>query len=78
MPYHDLETQALEKIENKYLLTILISKRVNQLKQGVRPLIEEVNGLTPYDIALREVVDGKVTPEHSQPPKSSPTTPTET
>jgi DNA-directed RNA polymerase omega subunit len=70
----DLATLALEKIKNKYLLTILVSRRVNQLKQGAKPLIQEADSLTPYNIALKEIVAGKITPERSHSPEgASPT-----
>jgi DNA-directed RNA polymerase subunit K/omega len=68
MPHKNLRTLALDRIKNRYLLTTLIFKRVNQLKKGAKPLIE-ADGLTPYDIALKEIVEGKVTP--GAPPSSA-------
>jgi len=57
----ELEKQALEKIGNRYLLTLLVARRLNQLKKGVKPLVE-AGGATPYEIALREIVAGRVVP----------------
>ena len=59
----DLEVQALEKVKNKYMLTILMSKRINQLKKGRRPLIAVDHAATFYEIALREIVEEKITLE---------------
>ena len=56
----DLEVRALDRIKNKYLLTLLVSKRVKQLERGSKPLIEG-SYPQPIDIALREVAAGKIT-----------------
>jgi len=65
MANKDLETLAQERIRNKYLLTLVVAKRINQLKGGAKPLVE-TDSLTPYQIALKEVVEGKITPKHTK------------
>ncbi|HEY1661423.1 MAG TPA: DNA-directed RNA polymerase subunit omega [Verrucomicrobiae bacterium] len=56
--------QALEKVGNANILVNLISRRVRQLNFGggglSRPLITEVGQLGPADIALREIIEGKM------------------
>ena len=38
----------------------MISRRVKQLRRGSRPLVESLEKLSPEDIALREIVEGKI------------------
>jgi DNA-directed RNA polymerase subunit omega len=56
--------KALEKVGNPNVLVNLISRRVRQLTGagggGGRPLISETAGLGAADIALLEIVEGKM------------------
>ena len=59
----ELVKQALLKVQNPNILVNLVSRRVRQLTSGggnSRPLIAESAGLGAADIALRELVDGKM------------------
>jgi DNA-directed RNA polymerase subunit omega len=38
----------------------VVSRRVKQLKRGSRPLVESLEKLSPEDVALREIIDGKI------------------
>jgi DNA-directed RNA polymerase subunit omega len=52
---------VLEKVGNPNILVNIISRRVRQLsRDGFRPLIAETAGLGWADIALREIIDGKL------------------
>jgi DNA-directed RNA polymerase subunit omega len=53
---------CLKQVPNRYILTILASKRVKQLVKGAQPLIDPENH-KPTVIALREIARGKVKPE---------------
>ena len=59
-----LVKQALEKVLNPNILVNLISRRVRQLNSGggraSRPLIADVANLGAADIALTEIIDGKM------------------
>ena len=62
--------KALEKVGNPNVLVNLISRRVRQLNSGggaaSRPLVAEVGNLGAADIALLEIIEGKMgfeTPE---------------
>ncbi len=63
----ELCRQAAEKIGNPNLLVNLVSKRVRQLNSaggvGSRPLVEHTEHLGAADIALREIVEDKITCE---------------
>jgi DNA-directed RNA polymerase subunit omega len=60
----DICKKALEKVGNPNILVNLISRRVRQLTgaggTGGRPLIAETAGLGAADIALLEIVEGKM------------------
>ena len=60
----DICKKALEKVGNPNILVNLISRRVRQLTGagggGGRPLIAETAGLGAADIALLEIVEGKM------------------
>jgi DNA-directed RNA polymerase subunit omega len=59
-----LVKQALEKVLNPNVLVNLISRRVRQLNSGggraSRPLLAGVGNLGAADIALREIIEGKM------------------
>ena len=55
--------KALEKVGNPNVLVNLISRRVRQLTSGgsgSRPLIADTVGLGAADIAMLEIIEGKM------------------
>jgi len=54
---------ALVKVTDPNVLINIVSRRVKQLKRGNRPLVESLEKLSPEDIALREIIDGKISYE---------------
>lgn len=55
--------QALAKVGNPNILVNLISRRVRQLTSGggnSRPLIDQAGTLGAADIALLEIIEGKM------------------
>lgn len=53
--------EASKVIPNPQVLINVVSKRVRQLSQGQRPLVETGPRLDYADTALREIIDGKLT-----------------
>lgn len=51
---------CLEKVDNRFLLVMLASKRVKQLYKGARPLIENKSDNKNVVLSLREIAAGKV------------------
>ncbi len=47
-------------IPDPNILVNVISRRAKQLKSGYKPLIESLERLAAEDIALREVIEGKI------------------
>ena len=55
--------EASQVIPNQQLLINVVSKRVRQLGLGHRPLVEATPRSSLTDIALREIIAGKLTYE---------------
>jgi len=60
----ELAKKALEKVGNPNVLVNLISRRVRQLNSGggknSRPLVADTGNMGAADIALLEIVEGKM------------------
>jgi DNA-directed RNA polymerase subunit omega len=56
----DYLKEAQKTIPDANLLINVVSRRVKQLKRGSRPLVESLEKLNPEDIALREIIEGKI------------------
>ena len=59
----DYIKEALKVIHDPNILINVVSRRVKQLKRGSRPLVESLEKLSPEDIALREIIEGKISHE---------------
>lgn len=59
----DYLKEAQKVITDPNVLINVVSRRVKQLKRGHRPLVESLEKLDPEDIALREVIEGKISYE---------------
>lgn len=53
--------EAAQVIPNQQVLINVVSKRVRQLGMGHRPLVESTPRSSLTDIALREIIAGKLT-----------------
>jgi DNA-directed RNA polymerase subunit omega len=60
----ELVKQALAKVLNPHVLVNLVSRRVRQLNAGggtmSRPLVADAGNLRVADIALLEIIEGKM------------------
>ncbi len=57
----ELIDQALEVVNDKQLLVNIVSKRVQQLNQGADPFVPTTPEMGSGDIALTEIILGKIT-----------------
>lgn len=59
-----LSQKALAKVLNPNVLVNMVSQRVRQLNSGgggrSRPLVTDIGNLGSADIALREIIEGKM------------------
>ena len=58
--------EAVAVIPNQQLLINVVSKRVRQLGLGHRPMVETTPRMSLTDIALKEIIAGKLTYESLQ------------
>ena len=59
-----LLSRALKRVQNRYLLVNLLTKRIPHLKHGATPLVRGGHDLSFEAIALLEIVEGKITATH--------------
>jgi DNA-directed RNA polymerase subunit omega len=59
----DYIKEAQKVITDPNILINVVSRRVKQLRRGSRPLVESLEKLAPEDIALREIIEGKINHE---------------
>ena len=62
----ELVDKALEVVTDEPLLINLVSKRVQQLNNGRSPLISVVERMGTADIALTEIIEGKIVIDEGQ------------
>jgi DNA-directed RNA polymerase subunit omega len=53
--------ELVEKVGGRFKLTALIQKRLLELMQGGRPLIEDTEGKTQLEIVIEEIKRDKIT-----------------
>ncbi len=56
----DYIKEALKTIHDPNVLINVVSRRVKQLRRGNRPLVESLEKLALEDIALREIIEGRI------------------
>jgi DNA-directed RNA polymerase subunit omega len=59
---------CLDKVDNRFQLVLLATKRARQLANGVMPLVPWEND-KPTIVALREIADGLITPAFLKEPQ---------
>ncbi len=55
--------EARKVINDPNILVNVVSRRVKQLRHGNRPLVESLEKLSLEDVALREIIEGKISYE---------------
>jgi DNA-directed RNA polymerase subunit omega len=54
------DTEIVNRMGGRFRLTALIQKRMLEVMQGARPLIEDTEGKTMMEIVVQEVKEGKI------------------
>ncbi len=52
--------RLIKKVGGKFRLTALVQKRLKELLQGARPLIDDLEGKTMLDIVVQEILRDKI------------------
>ncbi len=55
--------EVVNKVGGRFKLAALVQKRMAELLQGARPLIEDTQGLTLLEIVAQEILQDKITIE---------------
>ena len=50
----------VNKVGGRFKLTALIQKRILDLMQGARPLIERTRGMTDLELVIQEILEDKI------------------
>ena len=58
-----INTEIVNKVGGRFKLTALVQKRMSELLQGSRPLIEDTEGKTMLEIVIEEIRQDKITIE---------------
>lgn len=53
-------TEIVNKVGGRFKLSALIQKRMVELMEGGRPLIENTEGMTPMEIVIEEIKQDKI------------------
>ncbi|UCG58762.1 MAG: DNA-directed RNA polymerase subunit omega [Phycisphaerales bacterium] len=59
--------RIVNKVGGKFKLAALVQKRMGELLQGSRPLIEDTTGLTMLEIVVQEILQDKIAIEMAAP-----------
>jgi DNA-directed RNA polymerase subunit omega len=54
-------TDIVDKVGGRFRLTALIQKRLRELMEGARPLIEDTKELSHLEIVIQEILQDRIT-----------------
>jgi len=52
--------EIIRKVGGRFKLTALVQRRLGELVQGARPLIEDLEGRTTLEIVMQEILQDKI------------------
>ena len=52
--------EIVRKVGGRFKLTALIQKRMVELMQGSRPLVERRRGMTDMEVVIQEILEEKI------------------
>lgn len=58
--------EIVHKVGGRFKLTALIQKRMLQLMDGARPLVERKNGQTDLEVVIEEILQDKVSIDYDE------------
>ncbi len=64
--------EIVKKVGGRFKLTALIQKRMVELMQGSRPLIERKRGMTDMEVAIQEILEDKIAIDYEKSDVSKP------
>ena len=58
--------EIIHKVGGRFKLTALVQRRMVELMQGSRPLVERRKGMTDLEVALQEVLEEKISIDYDK------------
>ena len=58
--------EIVRKVGGKFKLTALIQRRLVELIEGARPLIERSPGMTDMELVIQEIIEDKIAIDYDQ------------
>ena len=52
--------EIVKKVGGRFKLTALIQRRLVELMQGSRPLVERTRGMTDMELVIQEILEDKI------------------
>lgn len=60
LTYDQIFEAAMDKVKNRFLLSVILAKRVTQLRKGAEPLVDSQGLATHEEIVFKEIIEGKL------------------
>jgi DNA-directed RNA polymerase subunit omega len=58
--------KIVEKVGGRFKLTALIQKRMVEIMQGARPLVDRKKGMTDMEVVIEEILQDKIAIDHAR------------
>jgi len=58
--------EIVEKVGGRFKLTALIQRRLVDLMQGSRPLVERQRGMTDMEVVIQEILEDKISIDYEK------------
>ena len=63
--------EIIKKTGGKFKLTALVQRRLSELLQGARPLVDDTQGKTMLEIVVQEILQDKIAADNGISPQTS-------
>ena len=58
--------ELVNKVGGRFKLTALIQKRMLEIMQGTRPLVERQRGMTDMEVVIQEILEDKISIDYEK------------
>jgi DNA-directed RNA polymerase subunit omega len=65
--------EIVTKVGGRFKLTALVQKRMIELMDGARPLVDRLPGMTDLEVVLQEILQDKITIDYDASGIAAPT-----
>jgi DNA-directed RNA polymerase subunit omega len=57
--------EIVKKVGGRFKLTALIQKRIMEIMDGARPLVERTDGMTDLEMVIQEILEDKISIDYA-------------